>query len=183
MSASLVAGPGVYLPGGGLQYDQSMSPASGTAYAVYIDYFPGRRLFKKVWCTTTSPAGTGACTAEAALFYSANAPNKAAQTLNKIVAGAFGGTDFQATQTAYHNSADFATYVPAGSHLWAVVRIVMATTQPTTRHLVGDAGRGYVLTFSGASALTGISSLSGGAVPAVTAWTTGIAPAIWVTEN
>jgi hypothetical protein len=102
------------------------------------------------------------------LFSSPSAPNKAGQTLTKLVAN--GTLDTLTSGTGMkRNTVTLATPIPGGTHLWAAIRTAMATTQPTCVGLSGDMGQGHVLIATGTGALTGISSVAAGLVTVGTA--------------
>jgi hypothetical protein len=138
---------------------------SGTAYCVYIG-----RTVKPITINNidfhVSVAGAGAQTAEVGLFSSVNPPNKAGQTLTKIVAT--GAVNALTGTGVIRNTTPFAQVIPANTHLWAVIRVAMATTQPTVIGLFGDASEGRVLALAGASALTGITTIAGALIAAST---------------
>lgn len=140
---------------------------SGTAYCVYV----GRatKTFTAAFIEYHVQAvGAGAQTAEVGLFSSPNPPNKSNQTLTKIAAT---GTLNALTATGVgRNTSSLAQAIAAGTHLWAVLRTAMATTQPTLVGLVGDKAEGRIQTLAGASALTGVSSLAA-TIPSASALT------------
>ncbi len=131
---------------------------SGTAYYVYV----GRvvravtALFVEFHVTT---AGAGAQTAEVGLFTTADPPDKAGQSLTKLVAT--GTVDSLTTTGVKRNTSSFAQPIPANTHLWAVLRTAMATTQPTVAGLAGDMSQGHINTTTGGGALTGLSTATG----------------------
>jgi len=140
---------------GGLQ------TTSGTAYAVYL----GQTITSitpvhvAVWTIT---AGTGTQTAEIGIFSTPAAPNGSGQTLTKLVAG--GTSTFLSNSTITKNNGAFSTPIAAGTHIWAVVRTALATTQPTLLALANDMNTGSVLSAASVSALTSISSFSGSTI-------------------
>jgi hypothetical protein len=99
-----------------------------------------------------STGGTGAQTAEVGFFSSPAAPNKAAQSLTKLVAS--GTVDDLTTVGVKRNTAAFATSVAAGTHLWAGIRTAMATNEPTVLGLGGSMGQGGLLTTATSGSLT-----------------------------
>jgi hypothetical protein len=130
----------------------SLTTVSGTAYFVYL----GRTvtaLTPKHVEFYVSGVGAGGQTAEVGFFSTPNAPNKAGQTLTKLVSS--GTVDSLTTTGVRRNTSAFATSVPAGTHLWAGVRIAMATTQPQLSGLCMDWSQGRVLSTASAGALTG----------------------------
>jgi len=151
---------------------------SGTAYYVYVGRTVRRATLAFVEFHVTT-VGAGAQTAEVGLFSSPLAPNKAGQTLTKIVAD--GALDtLSATVAVKRNTASLATIVPADVHLWAAVRTAMATTQPTTAGLSYDQRGGHLLTTTGGGALTGLSTTAGGLI---TLGTANVAPDLRVTMD
>jgi hypothetical protein len=105
---------------------------SARAYAVYLGIFPDDRLIKYVRFQVVTFAGTGAQTAEVALASSPTAPAYAAQTLTILVAD--GTVDSLLTTGVKKNANGFNSgsgyTVARDTHLWAVVRVAMASTQP-----------------------------------------------------
>ena len=65
------------------------------------------------------------------------------------------------------NTAAFATAVTAGTHLWAVCRFAMATTQPTIQATGGDWVQGNIQTLAGANALTTYTNDLASTIPSV----------------
>jgi hypothetical protein len=134
---------------------------SGVAYFVYL----GRTvtaLTPKHVEFFVSTAGSGAQTGEAGFFSSPNSPNKAAQTLTKLVAT--GTLDSLTTTGVKRNTAAFATSVPAGTYLWAGLRTAMATAQPAIAGLCMDFSQGRILSTAGAGVLTGTGPWTGAIV-------------------
>lgn len=111
-----------------------------------------------------STAGVGAQTAEIGLFSSPNPPNKANQTLTKLVATAT--VDTLATTGVKRNTASFAQVVAANVHLWAGIRISMVTTQPQIIGLANDYAQGQILTAAAPGALTGAGPFTGSIIAA-----------------
>jgi hypothetical protein len=142
----------------------SVAMVSGTAYWVYVGFVPVATTvaFVEGFMPTL---GTGTQAAEVCLASTPAAPNKASQTLTKIVASgsvtpmtsAGGG----AANTVVANTSSFAQVISAGTHLWAGIRVAMGTTQPNFGGLLCDMGHGFVLKTAGASALTGSTSWTG----------------------
>jgi plastocyanin len=147
----------------------------GTAYCVYVGRVAQAitAAFVEFHVTTV---GAGAQTAEVGLFSTPTAPSKSNQTLTKIVAT--GTVDSLTSTGAKRNTSNFAQVVQAGTHLWAVYRVDMATTEPTCGGIAGDMSQGHILTLVGASALTGISTIAG-VIPAIATAT--VAPDLRVT--
>jgi len=154
----------IYLPV--LPYHQVMGflTVTNTGYFVYLGKTkaPITAAFLELNMTVI---GAGAQTAEVGLFSTPLAPNKAGQTLTKLVAT--GTVDsLTATLTIKRNTASFATDILAGTHLWAGIRTAMATTQPTFAAVAYDFLQGNVLTAAAPGALTGLSTVAG-SVPAL----------------
>jgi len=151
---------------------------TGTAYFVYvgklaIDLTP---KFVEFWVST---AGTGAQTAEVGLFSSPAGPNKAGQTLTKLVST--GTVDSLTTAGIKRNTSAFATSIAAGTHLWAGIRTAMATTQPAVGGLVQDNSQGHALSTGAAGALTGAGPWSGAIIALPSYLNSTVAPELRVT--
>ena len=122
-----------------------------TAYFVYIGrvvqaFTPKHVLFN------VGAAGTGAQTAEVGLFSTPASPNRAAQSLTKLVAS--GTVDDLTTTGLKGNTTPFATSIPAGTYLWAGIRTAMATNEPQITGNIGDIALGNSLALAAAGALT-----------------------------
>jgi hypothetical protein len=156
----------------------SITVVSGTAYFVYL----GRTTvaFTPQYVEFyVSTAGSGSQTAELGLFSSTNPPNKGNLSLSKLVST---GTLSSLTTTGVkRNSSAFATSVPAGTHLWAGLRIAMATTQPAISGLCMDFSQGRVLSTASAGVLTGSGPWTGAIISLGTYPNTAIAPDLRVT--
>lgn len=138
-----------------------------TAYAVYVGKTQRKITAQKV-IFHVSTAGTSTQVGEVGIFYSDSAPNGAAQTLTKIVAD---GTLDDLTGTGVKgNTTAFSRDIEAGKHLWALYRVNMAGTEPTVWGLTADMSQGQVLALTGASALTGVSTVAGALIAAAVAW-------------
>jgi hypothetical protein len=132
--------------------------ASGQAYFVYMGRTTQAFVAKHVEFYV-STGGAGGQTAEVGLFSTPLAPNKAGQTLTKIVAS---GTLSALTGTGImRNTTAFTETVPSGTHLWAGLRIAMVTTQPICRWLSYDFLQGVCIETVGAAALTGAGPWTG----------------------
>lgn len=116
-----------------------------------------------------SAGGTGAQTnAEVGLFSTPTQPNRVGQTLTKLAAT---GTLGDLTGTGVlGNTTSLARDIPAGTHLWAAVRSVMATNEPTIWGLTADMAHGRILTTATAGALTASTTFVGAIVAASVAW-------------
>ena len=129
-----------------------------TAYFVYVGQVPACTPKYVEFQVTT--AGSGAQTAEVGLFSTPSAPNKASQSLTKLVAD--GTLDNLASGTGIRrNTSAFSTAIADGTHLWAGVRTAMATNEPTLRGIELDFAQGYVLSTATAGALTGTGPWTG----------------------
>jgi len=138
-----------------------------TAYFVYLGQTNREVTASKVFFTVTT-GGTGAQTAEVGLFSTPTAPNRANQTLTKIVAT---GTMGDLTGTGVlSNTNAFSQVIAAGTHLWAGIRTAMATNEPQLYGLTFDQGYGRVLSAAAAGALTGGTTFTGVVVTAGVAW-------------
>jgi hypothetical protein len=155
-----------------------LTVVSGTAYSVYlgrttVTFTPQYVEFY------VSTAGAGAQTAEVGLFSSANPPNKGNLSLSKLVST---GTISALTNGGVkRNTSAFNTSVAAGTHLWAGIRIAMATTQPALSGLCMDFSQGRVLSTASAGALTGNGPWTGAIVTLGTYPNTAISPDLRVT--
>jgi hypothetical protein len=131
---------------------------SGTAYAVYVGRTTVTMTPKHVYMWL-SALGSGTQTAEIGLFSSPAAPSRAGQTLTKLVAtGTVDGLISVGTTGVKGNTSAFSTSVAAGTYLWGVFRVANATTQPTIFALTQDNSQGNVLSVTGASALTSMTT-------------------------
>lgn len=106
----------------------TFQPASGQLYAVYIGKLNYAQAFAFVRFYI-STAGVGTQTAEVGLLSSPAAPNRSFQTLTGLVGGSVGS--LTATGSNANSSTFSGTTVAGGTHVWAGVRVVMGTTQPT----------------------------------------------------
>lgn len=131
---------------------------SGTAYWSYVGLTTVAVTVKFVEFSVTT-AGAGAQTAEVAIASSPSAPNKANQSLTKLAAT--GTLNSLLATGVCRNTSSLATVVSAGTHLWAGVRIAMATTQPQIIGIGGDFGQGQYLTTAASGALTGAGPFTG----------------------
>lgn len=115
---------------------------ASTAYFVYIGRLlnPVTPQFIALRCNA---AGTGAQTAEVGFFSTPAPPIKSAQTLTKIISTA--SIDTLTTTGIKRNTAPFATLIPAGTYLWAGLRVNMATTQPSFYSVGRGQGQGFIL--------------------------------------
>ena len=138
-----------------------------TAYFVYLGTLKKAVTALKIYFHVTT-GGTGAQTAEVGLFSTPTAPNRAAQTLTKLVAT---GTLGDLTGTGVlGNSTSFALDIPAGTNLWAGIRTAMATNEPQIYGLTADMSHGRILSTATAGALTASSSFAGALITAGVAW-------------
>ena len=124
---------------------------SGTAYFVYVGRTTKAVTPKYVEFHVTS-AGVGAQTAEVGLYSTSSAPNKATQSLAKLVSTAT--VDDLTTTGMKRNTSAFATSIPADTHVWAAIRVAMATTQPDIVGLINDMSQGHILALAGSAALS-----------------------------
>lgn len=104
-----------------------------------------------------SGAGTGTQTAEVGIFSSSAEPT-GATLLTKIVAS--GSVDSLTSTGKKSNTSAFGATLTAGTHVWAAVRVVMGTTQPSTyRGAADNAARGLFLAAS-PGALTSVTTVT-----------------------
>lgn len=128
------------------------------AYFVYLGITREALTPKHVEFQVTT-GGTGAQTAEVGFFSSPAAPNKAGQSLSKLVAS--GALDDLTTTGVKRNTAAMATSIAAGTHLWAGLRTAMATLEPVVLGVGGTLSEGPLLTTATAGALTGAGPWTG----------------------
>lgn len=128
-----------------------VTPTDDTAYFVYLGQTTKAITPKHVEFSVAT-AGVGAQTAEVGFFSSPTAPAKANQSLTKLVST--GTVDDLTTTGVKRNTSAFATSIPRGTHLWAGIRISMATTQPELVSLGHDFAQAQVLETASAGALT-----------------------------
>ena len=151
---------------------------AATAYCVYMGRTVRAVTVAFLEFVVTS-AGAGTQTAEAGIFSSPAPPNKSSQTLTKLAAT--GTVDATTGTGVKRNTSSFALAIAANVHVWAVLRVSMATTQPTLAGLgTLDWAEGLVETLASASALTGITTLAA-TIPAHS--TAVIAPELRLTLN
>jgi len=132
---------------------------TNTGYAVYMGRATQAVTVGFVEFEVSS-AGAGTQTAEVGVFSTPAAPSKSALTLTKIVAT---GTVDSLTGTGMkRNTSSCATTIPGGTHVWAVIRTAMATTQPTMRAgYFADKSQGHILTTATPGALTSLTTMTG----------------------
>ncbi len=142
-----------------------LTTVSGTAYFVYLGFSTSSLVVKFVEFYV-STAGVGGQTAEVGLFSTANPPNKTNQGTNgiyKLTASAtvdsLTTTGVKRNTTAFNAGNGYVT--PIGTHLWAGVRIAMATTQPMLASLCMDYGQGLILSTTSAATFTGVGPWTG----------------------
>ena len=146
-------------------YTTQSTPAPNIAYFVYLGRTTREITVKYVefYCHT---AGTTSQTAaEVGIFSTADIPSKASPTLlTKLYASQLlsaNPTESLLTAGPKRNKDPMNTLTPAGTSLWAGVRINMSVTQPQLAGLGYDYGEGLILSASSASALTAQSTLQG----------------------
>lgn len=171
-SGNVLIPQNLLVPGSQRLFTSALTSVGGTATTTGVGYWsyvgltqaPMTVKFVEVMVTG---AGAGAQTAEIGLFSTPLAPNKAGQSLTKIVAT--GTVDSLITTGVKRNTASFALAVAAGVHLWAGIRTAMATTQPSVLGLAGDIAQGQYLTAAAPGALTAAGPFTGAIVGADTA--------------
>lgn len=150
---------------------------SDTAYFVYVGKTQAAITPQFVeWYMSVS--GGGSQTAEVGIFSTPNPPNKSAQSFTKLVATGTLSTMATTTQVKRNTSA-FATSIPAGTHIWAGIRVVMGTTQPTLWGLSMDMGQGFCQSTATAGALTNAGPWTGALASTITTAT--VCPILRVT--
>jgi len=151
---------------------------SAVAYAVYL----GRTTVARVWQYIEFELRTiasGSQTAELGLFSTPNPPSKAGQTLTELESTALVDTMIAGPARMIRNTVAFVGTLPASTHLWAVFRCVMGSTQPVTGGHAGDMGQGWILTATPGS-INGIGSYAG-SVPSFTV--SSVSPALRITAD
>lgn len=131
--------------------------STGVAYCVYLGKLQEAKVFKHVKFRV-SVVGAGSQTAEVGLFSSPLAPNGSSQTLTKLWADGTIDT-LTASAVVKKNTNASVVSIPAGTHLWAVLRTAMATTQITCAVIQDDWVLGFI-GFASPGVLTGLSSFS-----------------------
>jgi hypothetical protein len=138
-----------------------LTMVADTAYFVYLGRTT-RAITPKYVEFFVYTAGTGAQTVEVGFFSSPAAPNKANQSLTKLVSD---GTVSDLTTTGVkRNTNAFATAIPVGTYLWAGIRTNMATTQPVVYGQGQDWNQGACLSTAAAGALTGAGPWTGATI-------------------
>jgi hypothetical protein len=140
---------------------------SAVAYFVYMGRTTVAITPKFVeFYVSTLGAGTSEV-GEVGLFSTPSAPNKAAQSLTKLVSTGTVDT-VKVGLGVKRNTSAFATSVPAGTFLWAGIRYAMSgtPTQPTTLSLGYDFAEGQILSLASATALTGTGPFAGAIIAA-----------------
>ena len=138
---------------------------SGVGYWVYLGRTK-KAITPKYVEFHVSTIGAGTVVAEVGFFSTPAAPNKAAQSLTKLVST--GTVDALTSTGVKRNTSAFSTSIPAGTHLWAGIRTAMGTTQPTIWALAPDMAQGQILSLAAAGVLTGAGPWSGAIVAAST---------------
>ncbi len=157
----------------------SLTTVSGTAYFVYLGLLTALAQPKFVEFFVAA-SGSGSQTAEVGLFSSPAAPNKANQSLTKLVST--GAVDALTSAFAVkRNTTAFATDIAAGTHLWAGIRIAMASIQPTISALCVDFLQGRILSTTSAGPLTGAGPFTGAIITLAPYANTPLAPDLRVT--
>ena len=122
-----------------------------TAYFAYLGRAI-RNFTPKFVVANVDVIGAGAQVAEVGFFSTPSSPNKAGQSLSKIVASA--SVDTLTTLGAKRNTAAFGTLVLSGTYLWAGIRVNMAVTEPRFAPYGRDRGQGALLSQAAAAAFT-----------------------------
>lgn len=145
-----------------LQWTNTFQTVSGTTYWVYIGYVSVSTVVTFIEFYVTS-GGTGIQTAEVAIFSTPAAPNRAAQTLTKLTAT--GSLNALTGTGVLRNSSTLNYTISAGTHVWAAIRTVMGSTQPTFIGVAGDYNDGMIFTKTGVGALTSATTVSSPTIP------------------
>jgi len=138
---------------------------SGTAYFVYIGRTPIAMTLKYVE-SYLNVVGATLTLAEAGFFSTPSAPNKAGQSLTKLVAVAT--WDSLLSGPGVKRSAVMATSIPAGTHLWAGGKFAF-TTNPSFNGILYDLREGELLVTASAAAFSTAGPWTGALVAAQTA--------------
>jgi hypothetical protein len=169
-----VALPTVWVPGSQRIFSSQLpaiagaATTSGVAYFVYVGLVQTGVTVNRVEFHVTA-AGTGTTAGEVGLFSTPAAPNRASQTLTKIVAT--GTVDTLVSGTGLkRNTTAFAQSVAAGTHLWAGIRTAATTTQPSIYGLTADMSDGQILTTAAATAFTSGTTYTGALITAAVTW-------------
>ncbi|HVM31635.1 MAG TPA: hypothetical protein VMU88_00735 [bacterium] len=147
---------------------------STTAYFVYLGQ-TATAITPKFIEGFTPSAGTTSVR-EVGLFSSPAPPNKTAQTLTKLVATTVSAFT---SGTVFRNTTAMSTSIPAGTYLWAGLRVV-STTNPTYAGLADDFTEGYIETQTSSTAFS-IGSTYAGTIPTQTTFLSAQAPDLRVT--
>jgi hypothetical protein len=132
-------------------------------YACYVGYVVRAKVIRHVEFNLTI-VGSGAQTGEVGLGSTPLAPNKAGQTITVLTADGTLDTlaatpAMKRNTTAFNAGAGYS--VAGGTHLWALYRVDMASTEPTVTNVLNDFGQGHILVADGVGALTSASSFAG----------------------
>lgn len=157
-----------------------MLAISGTAYFCYLGYTM-RAFVPKYVAAHLHAVATTNSTGECGFFTTPLPPNKAGQTLTPVASAFKTAWDDLTTPAAPRrvgNAVALAISIPAGVHLWAGARWATGGNQPTLFGAHADALGGEVLALAGAAAFDGTTTYAG-AVPAIAAVNTAVAPYLW----
>jgi hypothetical protein len=125
---------------------------TGVAYFVYLGRVERAITVERVLSHLVVLAG-GTVAVEMGLASSPTPPDGTSKTMTKIIATST--VDSLTVGLAVKGATNsFAQAIPAGTHLWAMVRSSYSSTQPTFRGLFTDMGMGYVLTTAASGVLT-----------------------------
>jgi hypothetical protein len=141
---------------------------SGVAYFVYLGRTTAAITPKHVEFYVSALATGTNEVGEVGFFSTPSAPNKAAQSLTKLVAS--GSVDTVKTGLGVkRNTSAFGTSVAAGTHLWAGVRYALnagTVAQPTMLSLGYDFAEGQILSTAASGVLTGAGPFAGAIITA-----------------
>ena len=137
-------------------------PSDGTGYFTYLGVVPDDLTYAQLRLYVTA-IGVGVQTCEFGFFSTPLAPNRAGQTLTKIVAS--GSVDSMLSTGLKTNSTPFAVAEAAGAHLWGSARFSFTLGLPTVSAVANDMAQGCVLLAVACGALTGLTTVAG-TVPA-----------------
>lgn len=144
---------------------------SNQLYAVYLDYYsmPSPVPINYVRGRLhTSNAGAGAQVGEVGLATSSSGPKKAGQTLKVVAVQSNANLDDMTRAGAAMSGNKLASPLsytpPADTHLWAICRFQMATTNPTFDSTALDFAQGWTLTLAASGVLVLNSTYAAGLI-------------------
>lgn len=154
-------------------WSSDLAPIAGALMGAAAGYFvymglTTRQIQANFVEFAVSVIGAGAQTCEVGFFSTPVGPNRAAQSLTKL--GASGAVDALTSLGVKRNTADLATAIASGVHLWCGIRQDMITTEATIVGLTNDFAEGRILSVAAPGALTGAGPFAGAIVAHSIAW-------------